>query len=86
MDGADRRPPAGPGPSGYVKPQQLWQRFEWISGSCFRCERLDVEVTVIGSIAVGNVEVEIHACRKYVFRLEQLHWALIGRQSQPLAR
>ncbi|MER7508952.1 hypothetical protein ABTX82_11405 [Streptomyces lavendulae] len=69
-----------------MKPQQLWQRFEWTSGSCFRCERLDVEVAVIGSIAVGEVEVEIHACRKCAFRLEQLHWVLIGRQSRPHGR
>lgn len=81
MDSADCEPSSsresGPG----VKPLHLWERFEWETGSCFRCDRLGVEVAVIGTITAGGIDVGIHACRACVFHLEQMHWMLVMRES-----
>ncbi|MFC9228314.1 hypothetical protein ACFTZI_04990 [Streptomyces decoyicus] len=63
-----------------MKPNELWGRFEWTMGSCFRCEQQDTKVAVIGEISARGIDVLITACRLCVFRLEQLHWTLTQRQ------
>ena len=65
-----------------VKPSRLWGRFEWAQGCCFRCDRQDQEVAIIGSISSRGLEVTITACRRCVFHLEQMHWTLAERQDR----
>ncbi|MBT2366161.1 hypothetical protein J7E88_12795 [Streptomyces sp. ISL-10] len=69
-----------------MKPLTLWGRFEWATGSCFRCDGQDTEVAVIGSISARGIDVLITACRRCVFHLEQLHWTLSERQHQTSTR
>lgn len=56
-----------------VKALGLWGRFDWAPG---RCEAQATHVAIIGEIGARGVDVVIAACRPYVLRLEQSHWAL----------
>jgi len=61
-------------------PEELWSRFNWKAGNCFKCEQVDVQVSEVGEISVaGNPALPLHACRPCVFRLEQLHWTRAER-------
>lgn len=37
-----------------MKPAELWSRFDWQGGNCFRCERTGLPVTKIGEIEVAG--------------------------------
>ncbi|WP_326581782.1 hypothetical protein OG889_24090 [Streptomyces sp. NBC_00481] len=62
-----------------LKPAELWSRFDWQGGSCFRCERTGLPVTEIGDIAVAGETFALQACQWCVFRLEQLHYTMSER-------
>lgn len=70
-----------------LSPGELWGRFDWQNGSCFRCEQTGVPVAEIGDIAVADRAFPLFACQWCVFRLEQLHWTMseraIRRQRAP---
>lgn len=63
-----------------MRPQDLWSRFEWALGSCFRCEDPETEVAVIGEIGARGIDVALTACCHCVVRLDQLHWTFAERQ------
>ncbi|MEU6379467.1 hypothetical protein [Streptomyces sp. NPDC046909] len=62
-----------------LRPEELWSRFDWRIGSCFRCEQTGVPVAEIGDITVAEVPFSLYACQRCVFRLEQLHWTMRER-------
>lgn len=62
-----------------LKPCELWGRFGWQDGSCFRCERTGVPVADIGEITVVGRAFPLSACQWCVFRLEQLHYTMSER-------
>jgi len=63
-----------------IGPVDLWARFAWTRGTCFRCETKGVPVATVGAIEVREIPVELRACHYCVFRLEQLHWFEVGRR------
>lgn len=65
-----------------LKPGELWSRFDWWVGSCFRCERTGVAVAEVGEIAVADTAFPLLACQWCVFRLEQLHWNMSERAAR----
>jgi hypothetical protein len=65
-----------------LKPAELWSRFDWQGGNCFRCERTGLPVTEIGEIAVAATAFPLFACQWCVFRLEQLHWTMSERAAR----
>ncbi|MFM9583571.1 hypothetical protein [Streptomyces caniscabiei] len=62
-----------------LRPDELWGRFDWQNGSCFRCEQTGVPVAEIGDITVADRAFPLLACQVCVFRLEQLHWTMSER-------
>ncbi|MFC8520136.1 hypothetical protein [Streptomyces sp. NPDC057257] len=62
-----------------MRPEELWSRFAWHDGSCFRCEQRGIPVAEIGDIAVAGETFPLFACQRCVFRLEQLHWTMSER-------
>ncbi|MEU6376542.1 hypothetical protein [Streptomyces sp. NPDC046909] len=62
-----------------LRPEELWSRFDWQHGNCFRCEQTGVPVAEIGDITVADVTFSLFACQRCVFRLEQLHWTMSER-------
>lgn len=62
-----------------LRPEELWGRFDWQVGSCFKCEQTGVPVAEVGDIAVADVVFPLFACQRCVFRLEQLHWTMSER-------
>ncbi|GAA3899724.1 hypothetical protein GCM10023084_60230 [Streptomyces lacrimifluminis] len=70
-----------------LKPAELWGRFGWQGGSCFRCEQTGVPVAEIGEITVAGRTFPLSACQRCVFRLEQLHHTMseraVRRQNAP---
>jgi hypothetical protein len=66
-----------------VRPTELWQRFTWSPGECFKCERSGVPVTALGTLEGVDSSVELFACKACTFRLElRLH----GELSSPRTR
>lgn len=65
-----------------MRPSELWDRFGWKNGSCFRCERTNVPVAEVGEIAVAGTAFPLCACQRCVFRLEQLHWTMSERAAR----
>ncbi|MGW7045581.1 hypothetical protein ACWGDT_23365 [Streptomyces avermitilis] len=70
-----------------LKPRELWSRFDWQDGSCFRCEQTGLPVAEIGKITVAGRAFPLSACQSCVFRLEQLHYTMseraVRRQNVP---
>ncbi|MFE0739123.1 hypothetical protein, partial [Streptomyces sp. NPDC058855] len=70
-----------------LKPRELWGRFDWQNGSCFRCEQIGVPVAEIGEMTVAGRVFPLSACQWCVFRLEQLHYTMseqaFRRQNAP---
>jgi len=67
-----------------LRPEELWSRFDWASGNCFKCDQVGVLVAEVGEISVaGSPALPLHACRPCVFRLEQLHWTRAERAKRP---
>ncbi|MFF6786853.1 hypothetical protein [Streptomyces sp. NPDC012510] len=62
-----------------LRPDELWSRFDWQTGSCFRCEQTNVPVAEVGEISVAGTAFLLFACQWCVFRLEQLHWTMSER-------
>ncbi|MCD7438950.1 hypothetical protein K4B79_12020 [Streptomyces lincolnensis] len=62
-----------------LKPRELWSRFEWQRGNCFKCDGTDLPVAEIGEIQSADYVFRLLACHQCVFRLEQLHWAMRER-------
>ncbi|MFF9101587.1 hypothetical protein ACF1AU_13535 [Streptomyces rubrogriseus] len=65
-----------------VRPGELWSRFDWADGSCFRCEQTNVPVAEVGEITVAGTVLPLCACQWCVFRLEQLHWTMSERAAR----
>jgi hypothetical protein len=63
---------------------ELWARFHWEPGDCFKCEHDAIPVTRLGVLEGAAGAVELFACRACTFRLEhQLHGALSGTHVPP---
>ncbi|MDX3613069.1 hypothetical protein [Streptomyces europaeiscabiei] len=65
-----------------VRPGELWSRFDWATGNCFRCEQTNVPVAEVGEIAMAGTAFPLCACQRCVFRLEQLHWTMSERAAR----
>jgi hypothetical protein len=66
-----------------VRPTELWQRFTWTPGECFKCERSDVPVTPVGVMEGVAGCAELFTCQPCTFRLElRLHGGLSSQRNR----
>lgn len=69
-----------------MKPQQIWDLFDWYRGTCFRCEALGVPVAHVGDMVVRGAALPLFACHHCIFRMQQSHWFRTTRRAWPLHR
>ncbi|WP_216587745.1 hypothetical protein [Streptomyces brasiliscabiei] len=69
-----------------MKPQQLWDLFDWYRGACFRCEASGVPVAHVGDITVKDKALPLFACHRCIFRMQQSHWFRTTTRAWPLYR
>lgn len=65
-----------------LTPSELWSRFDWQEGSCFRCEQTGILVAEVGEISLAGRAFPLSACQWCVFRLEQLHYTMSERAAR----
>ncbi|XHM66162.1 hypothetical protein ACE6JH_04870 [Streptomyces nigra] len=69
-----------------MKPQQVWELFQWYRGACFRCEAVGVPVAIVGDIAAQDTTLPLYACHLCIFRMQQSHWFRTTSRAWPLER
>ena len=67
-----------------MKPQQIWDLFDWFRGTCFRCEAVGVPVAIVGEITARETAQPLYACHLCIFRMQQSHWFALRRRAWPL--
>lgn len=62
--------------TGQTTAAALESRHDWQSrGACWLwCERVDIEVTWIGSVTSSGMQADLYACRHCLFHLDQRVW------------
>lgn len=64
-----------------MKPQEIWDLFDWYQGACFRCEAFPVPVALVGDMTAQDTAIPLYACHHCIFRMQQRHWFATGRRA-----